>query len=231
MSEHLPYSADALRHLRRKDRALRAVIDRIGPFALRRHRNRFVLLARAIVSQQISTRAAETISARLLKLIAPARLSAEAVRGLTSEQLRSVGLSRQKAVYMHDLAEKVADGTVALRALHRADDEEVIRRLVLVKGIGRWTAEMFLIFCLGRPDVLPVDDLGLRVGVQRLDGLAEPPRPAEVRARGAVWAPYRSVATWYLWQSLKPTKPRDESASPGDPSTPNPAGSQTRLPA
>jgi DNA-3-methyladenine glycosylase II len=130
-------------------------------------------------------------------------LDAQAIREIRRDRLRRVGLSKQKATYLHDLAARVADGAVDLDSIHERDDESVIEHLVQVKGIGRWTAEMFLIFCLGRPDVLPVDDFGLRAALRLCDGLPELPTRAEVRERGAVWAPYRSVATWYLWQSLK----------------------------
>jgi 3-methyladenine DNA glycosylase/8-oxoguanine DNA glycosylase len=165
--------------------------------------NRFAALAWSIISQQISIKAAASIRQRLADLVAPQRLEPESILALTPEQLRTAGLSAAKTRYLHDLAAKVHTGAVKLRTIHHEDDEAVIEHLVQVNGIGRWTAEMFLIFSLGRPDVLPVDDLGLRVGVQRLDGLPELPSKAAVQTRGAIWKPYRSVATWYLWQSLK----------------------------
>lgn len=200
----LPYAEQALRHLRRKDPALRPIFKQVGPFVLEPHGDRFQILARSIISQQISTKAAQSIAARVVALLGRRRFAAESVRKLSHEQLRSAGLSRAKAVYFHDLADWVGSGRINLHAIHQADDEEIIRELTQVKGIGRWTAEMFLIFCLGRPDVLPIDDLGLRAGVRRCDGLEEMPTKAEVRERGSIWAPYRTVATWYLWQSLKP---------------------------
>jgi 3-methyladenine DNA glycosylase/8-oxoguanine DNA glycosylase len=203
MPPPLAYAEAARRHLRRRDPALRAVLERVGPFALRLERNRFAALAWSIISQQISVRAAASIRRRLADLVAPRRLTPEVIASLPLRKLRRAGLSRAKAASLHDLAAKVTAGVVNLRGLHRVDDEAVIEQLIQVKGIGRWTAEMFLIFALGRPDVLPVDDLGLRAGIQRLDGLDELPSKAEVIARGAVWQPYRSVATWYLWQSLK----------------------------
>jgi DNA-3-methyladenine glycosylase II len=204
MPRRLPYAEEAVRHLRRRDRALRDIIDRVGPYAPRLQKDRFVALAGSIVSQQISTTAARTIYGRLVGLVAPRPLDPAGVLSLSDDQLRSAGLSRAKALYLRDLAERVAAGHVRLRSLHRADDEAVIEHLVQVKGIGRWTAEMFLIFSLGRPDVLPVDDLGLRAGLMRCDGLPELPTKADVRQRGAAWQPFRSVGTWYLWQSLKP---------------------------
>ncbi len=204
MSRHLlPYAAQARRHLRRKDPALHPILERVGPFAMRRETNRFVALAWSIIAQQISIKAAAAIRKRLLDQFHPNRLSPALVHAANVDQLRAAGLSAAKARYLKDLAEKAHTGAVDLRNIHRADDETVIERLTRIKGIGRWTAEMFLIFSLGRPDVLPVDDLGLRVAVQRLCGLPALPGQAEVRERGAVWHPYRSVATWYLWQSLK----------------------------
>jgi DNA-3-methyladenine glycosylase II len=189
--------------LRRKDPILRPIIRSVGAFAPNMHTNRFAVLVGSIISQQISTKAAAAIQQRLIDLVGSKHFDPDAIRVLRRDRLRRVGLSKQKAEYLHDLAAKVADGTVELDGIHEHDDEAVIEHLIQVKGIGRWTAEMFLIFCLGRPDVLPVDDFGLRAAIRRCDGLAELPTRGEVRERGAIWAPYRSVATWYLWQSLK----------------------------
>jgi 3-methyladenine DNA glycosylase/8-oxoguanine DNA glycosylase len=199
-----PYAAAAVRHLRRSDRALAPVLDRVGAFAMRRLTDRFAALAWSIVSQQISIHAAASIRRRLLELFKPRkRLDPAALLALEFDTLRGIGLSRAKTAYIRDLAERVAGGHINLRGMHHRSDDEVIELLTEVKGIGRWTAEMFLIFSLGRPDVLPVDDYGLRVAVQRLDGRKELPKPSDVRQRGEAWRPYRSVATWYLWQSLK----------------------------
>jgi 3-methyladenine DNA glycosylase/8-oxoguanine DNA glycosylase len=196
----LPYSTTARRYLRRVDAALVPIMEVVGPFKPRIVTERFLALVRAIVAQQISTKAAASIFERLVNLLPGQKLTPMSVANLSHEELRSAGLSTAKATYVHDLAAKVSDGTVHLEQIHELDDESVIQSLIPVKGIGRWTAEMFLIFSLGRPDVLPVDDLGLRVGIQRLDGLSEQPSKAAVKERGAIWAPYRSVATWYLWQ-------------------------------
>lgn len=198
----LPYAAKARRHLQKVDVRFHPILKVVGPCILQPRADYFTTLVRAIVSQQISTKAANSISAKLLGLMPKGQFTPRALTDLRHEELRSAGLSQAKATYMHDLAEKVLTGVVQLKEIDQRDDEGVIDMLIQVKGIGRWTAEMFLIFSLGRPDVLPVDDLGLRVGVQRLDGLEEPPSKAEVRQRGAVWAPFRSIATWYLWQSL-----------------------------
>jgi DNA-3-methyladenine glycosylase II len=195
--------AGAIRHLRKVDRALAPILQRVGAFNMNRVRHRFSALVWSIISQQISIKAAAAIRQRLADRLRTRRLTPEAVRALSLEELRACGLSTPKARYLHGLADGVSARTVKLRSIHRRDDEGVIAELVQVKGIGRWTAEMFLIFCLGRLDVLPVDDLGLRVAIQKLDALAELPTRAFVLERGAIWQPYRSVATWYLWQSLK----------------------------
>ncbi len=194
----------AIRHLQRADPALVPILTRVGPFKPTWVRHRFSALVWSIIAQQISIKAASAIRQRLADRLRTRRLTPQAVRALSGDALRSVGLSPQKARYLHDLAAKVTDRTVRLASIHRRDDETVIQELVQVTGIGRWTAEMFLIFSLGRLDVLPVDDLGLRAAIQKMDALAELPTQAFVRERGAVWRPYRSVATWYLWQSLKP---------------------------
>jgi DNA-3-methyladenine glycosylase II len=203
-STSLPYTVKALRHLRKADLSLVPIFDRVGPFRPNLVSDRFTALIRAIVGQQISVKAAQSIYDRLVNLLPNQALSPASLSDLSHENLRSVGLSKAKATYVHDLSEKVSTRAVDLENIHDLDDEGVIAALIPVKGIGRWTAEMFLFFSLGRPDVLPVDDLGLRAGVQRLDGLEELPTKMAVKERGAAWAPFRSVATWYLWQSLKP---------------------------
>lgn len=169
---------------------------------MRCNRDRFLALARSIMAQQISTRAAAAITTRLEQALGPAGISADAILRAAPEILRQAGLSAAKARALYDLAERVHDGRVPLKRLHRLADEEVIAALLPVRGIGRWTAEMFLIFALGRLDVLPVDDWGLRVGVQRQYALPEPPRKGCLRQLAEPWRPYRSIATWYFWRSL-----------------------------
>jgi len=191
----------AQRRLARRDPVLKRLIAAVGPCSLRFEPDRYAALARSIVSQQISTRAAHAIRARLEQALAPAGLTPAGVLALPDEGLRAAGLSAAKARALRDLAEKVAGGAVPLAELHERDDEEVIACLLPVRGIGRWTAQMFLIFSLGRLDVLPVDDLGLRVGVQRQYGLPGPAGKAELTALAEPWRPYRSIATWYFWRS------------------------------
>jgi DNA-3-methyladenine glycosylase II len=188
-------------HLR-KDRIMRKVIDAVGPFNLRPTRNRFAVLVRAIISQQISTAAARNIRSRLDALLEPEGLNPENLANLDQSDLRAVGLSRQKATYLHDLAHKTLDGTVRLDRIGRLPDEDVIEMLTQVKGIGRWTAEMFLIFSLGRLDVLPVDDLGVRSAIKNLYGLKEMPNKTTCMEVAVPWRPYASIGSWYCWRSL-----------------------------
>jgi DNA-3-methyladenine glycosylase II len=156
-------------------------------------------LVRAIIAQMISTKAARAITSRV-EALAPHGLTAAAVASVSEDALRGAGLSRAKALALKDLASRAESGELPLDHLTEMTDEEVIDCLVAVRGIGRWTAEMFLIFSLGRLDVLPVDDFGLRAGVRELYELADLPGRAALRERGEVWRPYRSIATWYFWR-------------------------------
>ena len=195
----------ARRTLLRRDPILAAIIRRHGPCGLGAARDRFdhfSMLVRAIVFQQLSTRAATTIHDRLIALMPDARAEATTLLALTDNQLRAAGISRQKGGYLRDLCERVAAREVALDALDAMTDEEVIASLTRVKGIGRWTAEMFLIFRLQRPDVLPVGDLGIINAVQKAYRLRKAPTPYRLRKIGEAWRPYRSIASWYLWRSL-----------------------------
>ena len=194
----------ALRHLRKVDPVMRRVIDRVGPCTLHPRRDYFVVLCKAIFTQQISTAVATILFGRFRDLF-PARRPtpqrvAEVLGNGDADVLRKCGLSRQKAAYLQDLSRHFIDGRIPTRRLGRMSDEAVIESLVEVKGIGRWTAEMFLIFTLNRPDVLPVDDLGLREGARDLYGLPERPGAKQLTDLGERWRPYRSVATWYVWR-------------------------------
>ncbi len=191
----------AQRRLSRRDPALRRVIRNVGPCTLRPNSNGFDILARAIVSQMISTKAAVAIAARLERELGPAGLTPAGVLAAPEEKLRGAGLSRSKALALLDLAGRVQSGLLPLDELPRLPDEEVVALLTPVRGIGVWTAEMFLIFCLGRLDVLPVGDLGLRAGVMATYGLPEMPKAVALRERGEAWRPFRTVATWYFWKS------------------------------
>jgi DNA-3-methyladenine glycosylase II len=186
----------------RKDRVLRKIIDAVGPFTLRPHRNRFAILVQSIISQQISDAAARNIRGRLDALLEPEGLTPEKLASLGENELRSVGFSRQKAAYLRDLAQKTLGDVVRLKEIGRLSDEEAIEMLTQVKGIGRWTAEMFLIFSLGRLDVLPVDDLGVRTAIKNLYGLRKLPDKKTCLKIATPWRPYASIASWYCWRSM-----------------------------
>lgn len=192
----------ATAHLQAEDPVLRKLIRRVGPFTLKLRRDRFATLACSIISQQISGKAARTITARLLERLEPDKLTPAALARLDIDQLRAVGVSRQKATYLRDLADKALDGTVRFDRFGRMSDEEVIQELILVKGVGRWTAQMLLIFSLGRLDVMPHDDLGIRTAIRNLYGLPELPSKEQCLAVAQPWRPYASVASWYCWRSL-----------------------------
>ena len=193
----------ARRLLARRDPVIATLIKRHGPCGLAdaQHQDAFVALVHAIVSQQLSTKAAATIARRFDALF-DGRPNPFAVARVQDEQLRAVGLSSQKVRYIRDLCARIADGSLPVDTLNDLADEDVIQSLTRVKGIGRWTAEMFLMFRLHRPDVLPVDDLGILKAVQRAYGLRKMPRPERLTQIGEPWRPYRSVACWYLWASL-----------------------------
>jgi len=197
----------ASRHLGRVDPVMARLIGDGGPcrLRLRREGTAFAYLARAIVAQQISVAAARSIAGRLgARFGTP--LPPAPVLAASESELRSLGLSRQKATSLQDLARRTLDG-LPLSSLGRRSDEEVIAALTVVKGIGRWTAEMYLMFRLGRPDVLPVDDLGLRSAMRRAYRMRGLPAPARMRRIAGAWRPHRTVACWYLWQSLEMRPP------------------------
>lgn len=208
--------AHARRHLRRCDSVMRETIDQVGPYTLRLEQDRFSMLVRSIISQQISVAAARSIRGRLESLLQPAKLTPEALLEIPTDQLRGVGLSSQKCAYILDLAEKVHGGHLQLRTIGRFSDEAIIDQLTLVKGIGRWTTQMFLIFSLGRLDVFPEDDLGVRVAIRNQYGLDDLPDRRTSREIAAPWRPYASVASWYCWRSLE-TVATGQAASTSDP--------------
>lgn len=195
--------ARARRVLLRRDPILGALIRRHGPcgLAAAQRSDHFSAIVRAITGQQLSTKAAATIYARLVALL-PGGVAPEAFAVVTDAQMREAGMSRQKIAYFRDLCEKVSTGALPLDALDAMTDEEVIEALTRVKGIGRWSAEMFLMFRLHRPDVLPVGDLGIVNAVKNVYRLRKKPTAERIRQIGEAWRPYRSVASWYLWRSL-----------------------------
>jgi DNA-3-methyladenine glycosylase II len=193
----------ARRMLARRDPVIAALIRTHGACGLARaqHTDPFHALVQAIISQQLSTAAARTIGKRLRDLY-DGRLTAAAIAATSDPKLRAVGLSPQKVRYMRDLCAKVQDGELALASLDSLPDDAVVEALTQVKGIGRWTAEMFLMFRLHRPDVLPIGDLGIVNAVRKQYGLRKTPTPDRLMKIGEAWRPYRSVACWYLWASL-----------------------------
>jgi DNA-3-methyladenine glycosylase II len=195
----------ARRHLMRADPKLGIIIKKVGPCELHvaGPRDPFETLTRSIASQQLSTKAADTIFGRFRDLFPNGKPMPHGVMTLTDDQIRATGFSRPKVGYIRDLAAHVLDGRLDLKDLRKHSDEEVMRQLVAVKGIGRWTAEIFLMFRLGRPDILPADDLGLMNAAHRAYGLRKRPTPEQLRRLGEAWRPYRSVAAWYLWASLE----------------------------
>jgi DNA-3-methyladenine glycosylase II len=211
----------ARRLLMRRDPILAAAIKQIGPcrMADRQRRDHLTALIGAIVSQQLSTKAAATIFGRFAALFPDSQITnAAAIDAFDDATLRGVGLSGQKVSYLRDLSARIADGRLNLDELDALPDEEVIARLTAVKGFGRWTAEMFLMFRLHRPDVLPAGDLGIVNAIQRLYRLRKRPDPKRILKMGEAWRPYRSVASWYLWQTLRneplSTAPRTRPRSP-----------------
>ncbi len=194
----------AITHLRKADPRLAAVIDAVGTctFEPAAHLAHFTAISRSIVFQQLSGKAATTIYNRFAELFTDQTPTAVGLSGLSDEQLRGVGLSRQKIGYLRDFAARVNAGQVPIDSLHELPDDEIIAALVSVKGIGRWTAQMFLMFRLGRPDVLPDLDLGIQKGIQRAYRMRKLPTPKRVLEVGAKWAPHRTIASWYLWRSL-----------------------------
>ncbi len=193
----------ATEELARRDPAFRVVIERAGPVRLRARNadGPFGALVRSIVYQQLAGRAAAAIHGRVRALV-PGMLTPESLLALPEEALRGAGLSAAKTASVRDLAAKAASGELALTRLGRLADDDIVARLSTVRGIGRWTAEMFLLFELHRPDVWPTGDLGVRKGYAVLHGMAEMPEPKELEALGEPYRPYRSVAAWYCWQAV-----------------------------
>ena len=204
----MPFAAQHLKagrlHLMKSDPTMKKIIKLVGPFTAKTNANRFDVLVNSIVGQQISTAAATTIKGRLLEHLNDGknRYCFEKLKKQSIESLKEVGVSRQKATYLLDLADKVDSEEVNLKKIGRKDNKAVIEELTQVKGIGVWTAQMFLIFSMGRLDVFPSGDLGIKNGIQRFYELDERPSEEEMQVIAEPWAPYESMASWYLWQGL-----------------------------
>ncbi len=192
-----------LRMLCRNDPVLAGVVRSVGPFALKPDPGGYEILVRSILSQQISVAAARTIHGRLQALLPAGKLTAKNLDALSDDQLQSVGVSRQKQTYLRHLTSCTLDGTINFRRIAKESDDDAVAELIQVKGIGRWTAQMFLMFSLGRIDVFAPDDLGLRNAIERLYDLPEKPSRSELEQRADKWRPYRTIASWYLWRSLE----------------------------
>lgn len=196
-------AAAAYRHLRAADPVVGALIDTHGPYRPRPAMDHYESLLRTVLFQQLNGRAASTIQQRWQALYGGRYPTPTELLATTDEAFRNAGVSRQKAGYMRDLAAHILAGTLALEGIEVLDDTEVTARITAVKGFGEWSAHMFLMFQLGRPDVLPVGDYGVRNGMRIAYGLPDLPTPAQARAIGEPWAPYRSVASWYMWRATE----------------------------
>lgn len=197
------YWAEACEQLAKRDRVMKRIIPRYGNACLQSRGDAFVTLARSIVGQQISVKAAQAVWNRFEAL--PKRMTPASVLRLKVDDMRAAGLSARKVEYLVDLALHFSSGQIHVEQWSEMEDEAIIAELVGIRGIGRWTAEMFLIFHLMRPDVLPLDDVGLINGISRNYFSGEPVSRSDAREVAAAWQPWRSVATWYMWRSLEPT--------------------------
>jgi len=191
----------AINHLKRSDPVLRAIIERIGPFRMEYGPAEFHSLAEAIVYQQLNGKAAVSIFKRFASL-AGEPLTPVGILKLTDEQMRSVGLSKQKSSYLRDMAQRAVNGQLDFRKLHEMSDDEVIKHLTQVKGVGVWTAQMFLMFTLKRQNVLPTGDFGVQMAIKKNYNKRKLPKPAQMEKLAKPWEPYRSIACWYLWKSM-----------------------------
>ena len=200
------YWDEACKHLARRDRVLRKLIPQLGAGRLQSRGDAFTTLARSIVGQQISVKAAQSVWNRFALLLQEpsTHLAPASVLALDGGAIRAAGLSARKVEYLFDLAQHFEAGTVHVEQWQQMDDEAIVDELIAIRGIGRWTAEMFLIFHLMRPNIMPLDDLGLLKGISLNYFSGEPVSRAEAREVGDAWAPFRSVATWYIWRSLDP---------------------------
>jgi DNA-3-methyladenine glycosylase II len=192
----------AVVHLQQADPVLRAIVERVGPYRIRYAEPDFETVARSIVFQQLSGRSARAIFGRVKELVSGnGRMTPQGVLVRTDADLRGAGLSRRKAEYLRDLAEKTEAGDIDFARFAALSDEDVIRQLTVVRGVGVWTAQMFLMFALRRPDVLPAGDLGIRSAIRRAYRLRTLPKPAKIEQLARKWHPYCSAASWYLWRS------------------------------
>ena len=207
VTAHAPVSImrEAILHLQAADPVIGGIIARVGSYRIQFREPGFETLVKSIVNQQLSGRVAQVIFGRLTAAVPEGLLTPENVLALRPAKMRSLGLSKQKTAYIRDLARLTRDGRLDFSQLANLPDAEVIERLTQVKGVGVWTAHMFLIFALRRPDILATGDLGVRIAIRKAYQLEELPHPKQVEELAAAWRPYSSVAVWYLWRSLDST--------------------------
>ena len=196
----IPGHAVILQHFETRDDRMAEVIRQYGPMKLVQNRKYFIVLCKAIIGQQISTQAAATITCRFFKLFDEQSPHPAAFDTLTERELRSVGLSRQKVAYLKDLSRHFLEKSVRPHRFRFMSNQEVVENLTAIYGIGQWTAEMFLIFSLNRPNVLPIQDLGFQAGVRKIYRMKKNPDAKKLRALGKKWQPLETVATWYAWR-------------------------------
>jgi DNA-3-methyladenine glycosylase II len=193
----------AIVHLKKADPVMRAIIERVGAYRIEHREPGFATLVTSIVNQQLSGRVASVILGRLIAMLPGGKVTPEAILKLRPARMRKAGLSKQKTAYIRDLARMTNKGHIKFETLADLPDSEVIEHLTQVKGIGVWTAHMFLIFALRRPDILATGDLGVRNAIRKAYQLEELPHPEQMEEMAAVWRPYSSIAMWYLWRSLE----------------------------
>lgn len=196
------YNVDAIQYLCKVDSNLEKIIKIVGKYSINIRNDPFQSLVESIIYQQLAGKAANAIYNRFINYYNNKQITPTLILNSHNDNLKKVGLSNRKIDYLKDLALHVYDGRINLEELPKMNDEEIINKLVNVKGIGRWTSEMFLIFSLGRQDILPVTDLGVRKAIQKVYSLSELPKPNIMMEIAKPWRPYRSIATWYLWKSL-----------------------------
>lgn len=204
VSSQFPTQQAIQKHFNRHDKAMAKIVKKVGPIKLKPNKKYFLVLCRSIISQQISVKAADAIMSRFLKLFHNQNPTPQRVQEISESKIREAGLSKQKIAYMKDLSDKFLNKSINARKFQFLENEEIIEILTQVYGVGRWTAEMFLIFSLGRPNVFPAGDLGVRVAIKNIYKLNAVPSIKEVKYYEGKWSPFETAGAWYAWKSLNP---------------------------